>query len=114
MTTAQPSEIKEFFKGKTVLITGTTGFVGKTLLEKMIRSFPDIGRIYILLRAKGTTLEKRVSEQIFSTHLFQPLFQSRPELPQWIKEKIFPVEGDIASNGLGIKPDDRHKLTEEV
>lgn len=29
--------IKEFYAGKTILITGVTGFVGKVVLEKIIR-----------------------------------------------------------------------------
>lgn len=82
MKTSPSSEIKEFFRDKIVLITGTTGFVGKTLLEKIIRAFPDIKRIYLLIRPrKNMTLEKRVREQIFSTHLFEPLFAQRPDFP---------------------------------
>lgn len=113
--TSQKSEIKEFYRDKTVLITGTTGFVGKTLLEKMIRAFPDIKRIYLLIRPrKNMTLAKRVQQQIFSTHLFEPLFLDRPDFPKWIKEKVIPIEGDLVLNGLGIKPEDRKTLTEEV
>jgi FlaA1/EpsC-like NDP-sugar epimerase len=29
--------ISEFYVGQTVLVTGTTGFVGKCLLEKLLR-----------------------------------------------------------------------------
>lgn len=44
--------IKEFYKDKIILITGATGFVGKVLLEKFIRSIPDFKRIYIMIRPK--------------------------------------------------------------
>jgi fatty acyl-CoA reductase len=51
-----------------VLVTGTTGFVGKVLLEKMIRSFPDIKRIYLMIRPRpNITLAQRVHESIYST-----------------------------------------------
>jgi thioester reductase-like protein len=46
------SEVREFYSGKTILVTGTTGFVGKTLLQKIIRSFTDIKRIYLLIRPR--------------------------------------------------------------
>ena len=44
--------IKEFYSGKNILLTGVTGFLGKVLLEKILRSIPDVGTIYILVRAK--------------------------------------------------------------
>lgn len=38
-----PSKAKEFYADNTVIfLTGATGFVGKTILEKMLRSFPEI------------------------------------------------------------------------
>lgn len=44
--------IREYFKGKSVLITGGTGFMGKVLIEKLLRSCPDLDKIYLLLRQK--------------------------------------------------------------
>ena len=44
--------IKEFFKDKTIFLTGTTGFVGKVVLEKFIRSLSDFRRIYVMVRPK--------------------------------------------------------------
>ena len=45
--------IREFFTDKNVLISGVTGFVGKVLLEKIIRTVPHFGRIYLLIRKKA-------------------------------------------------------------
>ena len=44
--------IPAFFCGKNVFITGATGFMGKVLLEKLLRSCPDIGLCYVLVRPK--------------------------------------------------------------
>ncbi|CAF1499260.1 unnamed protein product [Adineta ricciae] len=46
------STIANFFKNKTIFVTGATGFVGKCLLEKLIRSCPNLHRIYVLIRGK--------------------------------------------------------------
>ena len=46
------SEIAKFFVGKNVLVTGTTGFVGKVLVEKLLRSCGSINNIYCLVRSK--------------------------------------------------------------
>jgi len=40
----EASEIAEFFKRKSIFITGATGFIGKQLVEKLVRSCP--GRKY--------------------------------------------------------------------
>lgn len=34
---SNPSEIQKFYEGTTILLTGATGFVGKILLEKLLR-----------------------------------------------------------------------------
>jgi thioester reductase-like protein len=113
--TSPKSEVRDFYRGKTVLVTGTTGFVGKVLLEKMIRAFPDIKRIYLMIRPRpNLTLAQRVHESIFSTQLFEPLYNERKDLDAWIKEKVIPIEGDLVLKGLGIKPDVRARLVEEV
>ncbi len=44
------SKVLERLRGKHVLITGTTGFLGKVVLEKLIRAVPDIGGIHLLIR----------------------------------------------------------------
>jgi fatty acyl-CoA reductase len=46
-----------------VLITGATGFCGKTLLEKLLRSCPDISNIYLLVRPKkGEDISTRLTK----------------------------------------------------
>ncbi|ENN76998.1 hypothetical protein YQE_06492, partial [Dendroctonus ponderosae] len=65
MTSTQT--IQECFKGKNLFLTGGSGFIGKACIEKFLRSCPDLGKIYILLRPKrGMSLEERV-EQITSS-----------------------------------------------
>lgn len=55
--------IREFYKGKNVLVTGGTGFMGKVLLEKLLYSIPEIGNIYILMRPKrGKSVAQRLED----------------------------------------------------
>lgn len=55
--------IREFFKGKTIFITGGSGFMGKVLIEKFLYSCPDINQIFLLMRPKrGKSGEQRVQE----------------------------------------------------
>lgn len=55
--------IQDFFKGRNVLVTGATGFMGKVLIEKLVRSCPDIGKICLLVRnKKGKDTNSRIKE----------------------------------------------------
>lgn len=53
----------EFYKGRSVLVTGGTGFMGKVLIEKLLYSVPDIGNIYVLMRPKrGKSVAQRLED----------------------------------------------------
>ena len=57
------SEIQEFYRGANVLVTGGTGFMGKVLLEKLLRSCPHLSNIYLLVRSKkGKNVDSRIEE----------------------------------------------------
>jgi len=44
--------IGRFYAGRSLFITGGSGFIGKQVIEKLLRSCSDIDRIYVLMRAK--------------------------------------------------------------
>ncbi len=48
----RPFSMHQYYQGKTVFLTGATGFLGKAILEKLLRSIPSIARIYVLIRPK--------------------------------------------------------------
>jgi FlaA1/EpsC-like NDP-sugar epimerase len=68
------SEISKFYANKCIFITGATGFLGKTLVEKLLRSCYDLKRIYILVRAKkGKSAQERLID-FFNTKVSLTLF----------------------------------------
>uniref|UniRef100_A0A336M1N3 Fatty acyl-CoA reductase n=1 Tax=Culicoides sonorensis TaxID=179676 RepID=A0A336M1N3_CULSO len=93
--------IPEFFKGRDIFITGGTGFMGKVLIEKLVRSCPDINRIFVLMRGKrGKNVQERL-EELKNLPLFELLRTTQPKL----LEKIIPVEGDVTELQLGLSPE---------
>jgi fatty acyl-CoA reductase len=56
------SKILEFYEKKSVFVTGGTGFIGKVLIEKLLRS-TNVATIYVLIRAKkGKNVSTRFEE----------------------------------------------------
>lgn len=57
------NSIGEFYRGSNVFITGATGFVGKALLEKLLRSCDLLDTVHLLMRPKrGLGIEQRLKE----------------------------------------------------
>lgn len=58
-----PPSIRNFFKFQNVFITGGTGFLGKAVIEKILRGCPGVGTVYLLIRDKpGVRVEKRFQD----------------------------------------------------
>ncbi|HIN86405.1 MAG TPA: hypothetical protein EYN06_07985, partial [Myxococcales bacterium] len=45
--------VQQAFCGKTILVTGASGFLGKVWLTMLLDRIPSVGRVYVLLRKKG-------------------------------------------------------------
>ncbi|XP_053686037.1 fatty acyl-CoA reductase wat-like, partial [Sabethes cyaneus] len=102
---SEPS-IPETFAGADVFITGGSGFLGKVLIEKLLRSCPDIGHVFVLLRQrKGKSAEERVKE-IVQIPLFDKLRELRPNDIQ----KIEPISGDCSLLQLGLDDESRKRI----
>lgn len=57
------SPIKDYLRDKTIFLTGGFGFLGKLLIEKLLRC--DVKKIYLLVRAKkGKSLDERFEKLI--------------------------------------------------
>lgn len=104
------SEVGEFYRDKTVLITGATGFMGKVLVEKLLRSCPSVGRVFLLLRPKGSkTVQDRLQEL-----LQNEVFSVVRDRDSSLFDKVEAVSGDIMEPVLGLHTDDCDKLKQQV
>ncbi|GLJ37412.1 hypothetical protein SUGI_0760010 [Cryptomeria japonica] len=109
-------ETREFLRGKTILIVGATGFLGKVFLEKILREQPDVRCIFTLIRSKNVeSAQAKLQSQVISKQLFGLLRERYKESYQeFMATKIVPVVGDVALNDLGIEESLRDELCAKV
>jgi long-chain acyl-CoA synthetase len=114
------SQIQEFFSGKSVLVTGATGFLGKAIVEKALRSLPDIGRIYLLIRPKergsrSVPAEQRFRDEVLKSSIFDRLRHELGEkFDDMIDAKVVVIAGDLTDERFGASVADYRRLTGDV
>lgn len=102
--------IAAFYAGRSIFVTGATGFLGKVLIEKLLRSCPGVREIFMLMRPKnGVSIDQRLKEM-----LRLPLFDKLREENPSSFDKLIPVLGDVATEGLGLPTIERKVITDRV
>ncbi len=84
--------------GRSYLLTGGTGFVGKLVLENLLRRRQELGveRIFLLVRPQGPlSAERRFERNVASA----PCLQHLP--PDW-RDRVSVIAGELAAPGLGL------------
>ncbi|KAL0103256.1 hypothetical protein PUN28_017513 [Cardiocondyla obscurior] len=110
MTTDPAKSIPAFYVGQSILLTGSTGFLGKVFVEKVLRSCPDVREIFLVMRPKkGLSVAQRL-EKILHLPLYEKL---RNEQPDSFK-KLIPISGDAKEKDLGLSASDKQMLIERV
>jgi len=73
MASSEYTSVKDFYRDRSIFITGATGFMGKVLVEKLLRSCPDIKNIYLLMRPKkGQNVQERLQELLNGPVIYNP------------------------------------------
>ncbi|KAA8516955.1 hypothetical protein F0562_017227 [Nyssa sinensis] len=108
--------IIRFLKEKKFLITGATGFLAKVLIEKILRTTPDVGKIFLVIKAKDEeAATERLKNEIINTELFTYLQQTYGKSYQsFMLSKLVPVVGDVCKSNIGLEEDTADVIAREV
>ncbi|EDW88549.1 fatty acyl-CoA reductase wat [Drosophila yakuba] len=103
------TNILRFYRNKSVFVTGGTGFLGKVIIEKLLRS-TDVRRVYLLIRPKkNETVEGR-----FQAWKDEPVFEILLKAKPGALKLVTPISGDCSEPGLGLSDGDRRIVTTDV
>ncbi|MEW5977171.1 MAG: SDR family oxidoreductase [Acidobacteriota bacterium] len=96
--------VRQALSGKSLLIIGTTGFIGKVLLSILLEELPTAGRIILLIRRQGSrTALQRFEKFVAESPVFKALHEKYGEgLGDFLAERIEVLEGDVAEPQLGL------------
>jgi long-chain acyl-CoA synthetase len=106
----------EIYQGRRIFLIGGTGFVGKVTLSMLLHSFPNIGKVYVTVRARSQEeSETRFWNNVISAPPFDPLRERYGEaLEGFIRDKVAIVGGDIAEKNLGFSEEEAGALADDL
>jgi fatty acyl-CoA reductase len=105
--------IADALKGKTILVTGSTGFLGKSIVEKCLRSIPGIKRINLAIRSSARRpASERLEREVLASPAFKRLKDELGEeaFAKLTREKLGVIEIDLGRDGLGLSEESRAAL----
>ena len=98
--------------GKRIAITGSTGFLGTALVERLMRSVPDCELVLLVRAGKRSTPAQRARREVFRNNAFSRLIGEMGDAAFWesVDRRVSVISGDVSSDGLGLDSTDRDIL----
>jgi len=110
LTEEKLPSVASFYENKTVLITGASGFLGKVILETLLRVAPKVKKIFLIVRSsKDKSALKRVEDTLRS-----PLFDEVRENDSEFEKKVVALPGELTESKLGLSEEHYQLLIDEV
>lgn len=105
--------IAESLAGKRIAVTGSTGFVGTALVERLLRSVPGCELILLVRDGRRTTAAQRTQRDLLRNDAFGRLRElhgapaSAETFDEMTARRVTTIAGDVSIDGLGLSDADR-------
>src|SRR5262245_41525168 len=106
----------EVFKYRRIFLIGGTGFLGKVTLSMLLHRFPNIGRVYVTVRARSQEeSESRFWNHVITAPPFDPLRERYGSaLEGFVRDKVKVLGGDIGDTNLGYSEEDAQRIADDL
>ena len=104
MSEPKALSIRQALAGRSLFLTGGSGFVGKVWLAMVLDQLPEVERIYVFLRPKASVPARQRFEKMINTSpAFRPLHEKHGRaLSEYLAERLEVVEGELSEPDLGM------------
>jgi long-chain acyl-CoA synthetase len=100
------------YRDKTLLLTGSTGFLGKVVAAQLLHRHPDIRKLYLVVRGRNVEeARKRFEQEINQSPVFKPVHDAHPGL---VEAKVEILPGDVTYPHFGLDEPTRERLRGEL
>jgi long-chain acyl-CoA synthetase len=106
----------ELFNDRKIFLIGSTGFLGKVTLSMLLHRFPNIGRVYVTVRARSQEeSEARFWNSVITAPPFDPLRERYAgALDGFIRDKVVVLGGDMAETNLGYSEEEAQAVADDI
>src|SRR5262245_65714454 len=107
------SVIREALAGKRIAVTGSTGFLGTALVERLLHDVPDCQLVLLLRPGRRSTVAERAQREIFRNDAFDRLRRDLggDGFARLVAERVSVIAGDVGRDGLMLDDTGREALT---
>lgn len=106
--------IAEQLAGKRIAVTGSTGFLGTALVERLLRGVPDCRLVLLVRPGKRSNPTQRARREIFRNDAFDRMLEDRGKDAFWaeIEDRVDVIAGDVGQDGLGLDDEGRAAIAD--
>jgi len=106
----------EIYRDRKIFLIGSTGFLGKVTLSMLLHRFPNVGRVYVTVRARSQEeSETRFWNNVITAPPFDPLRERYGSaLDGFIRDKVVVVGGDIGDTNLGYSEEQAQQIADDI
>jgi long-chain acyl-CoA synthetase len=106
----------EIYRDRKIFLIGSTGFLGKVTLSMLLYRFPNVGKIYLTVRARSQEeSENRFWNNIITAPPFDPLRERYGSaLEGFVNDKVVVRGGDIAETNFGYSEEQAQTIADDI
>src|SRR6267142_4751996 len=106
----------EIFNERRIFVIGSTGFLGKVTLSMLLHRFPNVGQVYVTVRARAQEeSETRFWNSVITAPPFNPVRERYGDAFEgFIRDKVTVLGGDIGETNLCYTEEEAQKLSDAV